>query len=291
MQRTCLALGASGFLGREAVPELAKSFEVIATSRRPRSGGMRAIDMRDRDALIALLDEVQPDAVVAMAAYREPDFCEENPVETRRLNTDPYRVLVEALPASTRLLFVSTDYVFDGDDPPYAEDAPRQPRNVYGQSKKEAEDIVLGRSGSLVVRVPLLMGWTDDPAASGFFTQLVKDARSEAPLLLDDVLARYPVWTRDMGAAMRTLLESEASGAFHYSTTRRLTRYQAALEMAGLLGCDAGNIQPSHNVIPRAAKRPHDAQLSIEKWLSLGYPPPTDFSTVASAFVERFDLA
>jgi dTDP-4-dehydrorhamnose reductase len=286
----CLALGASGFLGREAVPELAKSFDVMATCMRPRPDGMRVVDMRDRDALAALIDEVQPAAVVAMAAYREPDFCEEHPEETRRLNTEPCRLLVEKLPPSTRLLFVSTDYVFDGDHPPYAEDAARHPVNVYGQSKKEAEDIVLSRPGSLVVRVPLLMGWTDDAATSGFFSQLVKDVTSEGTVVLDDVLARYPVWTRDMGAAMRMLLESEASGAFHYSTTRRLTRYVAACEMAELLGRSSEHLQPSHEVIPRAAKRPRDAQLGISKWLALEHPPPTDFREVAGLFVERFGL-
>ncbi|MGA1194655.1 MAG: SDR family oxidoreductase [Kiritimatiellia bacterium] len=291
MKPVCLALGASGFLGREAVPELAKSFAVVPTCMRPRPDGMRLVDMRDHDALAALIDEVQPDAVVAMAAYREPDFCETNPGETRRLNTEPCRVLVERLPSSTRLLYVSTDYVFDGDHPPYAEDAARHPVSVYGQSKKEAEDIVLSRQGSLVVRVPLLMGWTDDAATSGFFSHLVKDVMSEGAVVLDDVLARYPVWTRDMGSAMRVLLERDASGAFHCSTTRRLTRYTAALEMAELLGRSAKHIQPSQEVIPRAARRPLDAQLRIDKWLALGQQPPTDFREVARIFVERFKIA
>lgn len=290
MPDTCLVLGGSGFLGREAVPQLAQSFRIVATSMHQTGDYLRKADIRDPGALAALVKETQPAVVVLLAAYRDPDFCEEHPVETARLNVSPSRTLVDILPARAKLLFVSTDYVFDGKHPPYGEDAPRHPLSVYGRTKMEAEDIVLSRRGSLVLRVPLLMGWTRDPRASGFFSQLIADVTSDQPVLLDDVLARYPVWTRDAGAAMRMLLERGERGVFHYSTPRRLTRYQAALDMAESLGRSAGHIQPSREVVPRKAVRPHDARLATRRWDELGLPAPHDFRAVAREFVDRFNL-
>lgn len=288
MVDTCLVLGGSGFLGRETVPALARSYQVIATSMRQQGSGLRPVDIRDGTALVRLIDETKPRAVVLLAAYRDPDFCEAHPEETRRLNVEPARTLVNRLPSDTRLVFVSTDYVFDGEHPPYAEHAMRNPLSVYGRSKAEAEDMVLSRGGAVVIRVPLLMGWTDDPAASGFFSQLVKDVTAPEPVVLDDVLSRYPVWTRDMGEAIRSLLERGDEGVFHYSTTRRLTRYQAALEMASLMGRGAAHITPSRQVVPRKAVRPRDARLGIDRWLSTGRPPPTGFAGVARLFLDRY---
>lgn len=290
MADACLVLGGSGFLGCEAVPELAKSFHVVATSMHQQGPAWRPVDIRDATALRRLVDDVQPAVVALLAAYRDPDYCEEHPEETRRLNVEPARTLAGVLPPAAKLLFVSTDYVFDGENPPSAEDAPRRPLNVYGQSKMEAEDIVLSRPGSIVLRVPLLMGWTSDPAGSGFFSQLTAEVMSGRPHMLDDVLARYPVWTRDAGAAMRGLFERDASGVFHYSTPRRLTRYRAALEMAELLGRPADHLQPSHEVVARKAVRPRDARLATARWDALGLAQPRDFREVARAFIAHFNL-
>jgi dTDP-4-dehydrorhamnose reductase len=287
---TCVIVGGSGFLGREAVPELSQSYHVIPTSTKPRGGSYRTLDIRDHVALRTFLHATNPAVVVALAANREPDACEENPAEARRLNTDPIAVMNEVLPADVPLLFVSTDYVFDGNNPPYREDSPRNPLSVYGKTKADAEDLALSRPGSIILRVPLLMGWTEQVDQSGFFSQLLKDLKTTSPLALDDVLKRYPVWTRDVGTAMRGLLTSGATGIFHFSTTRPLTRYKAAVEMAHLLGWPSDHLQPSDVIIPRKARRPADAHLDMGKWKSLGYAMPNDFSDVAMRFLQHFDL-
>jgi dTDP-4-dehydrorhamnose reductase len=287
----CAVLGASGFLGQEAVQVLRRSFDVVPTSMKPRGeGGYRQLDIRDPAALSAFLRETRPDRVVALAAYREPDVCEEFPAETRRLNTEPMKVLVQELPPEVPILFVSTDYVFDGKHPPYKEDAERRPLSEYGKSKAEAEDIVRTRSNALVLRVPLLMGWTDQFESSGYFSQLINDLKATETTELDDVLRRFPVWTRDVGEAIRTLLEQGETGVFHFSTTRPLTRYRAALEMAELIGWPTSHLVPSSRIIPRKAPRPDDSQLDSSKWKNLGYAMPHDFRDVALRFLHHFGV-
>lgn len=287
----CAVIGGSGFLGGELCEQLRQAFRVVPTAMKDRGDGrFRVVDIREESALRAFLAETKPDCVALLAAYREPDFCEENPEEARRLNTRPAEIMSACLPAGIPLLFISTDYVFDGDHPPYQVDSVRNPVSVYGQTKRDAEDFVMARRGGIVLRVPLLMGWTDHPDRSGFFSHLMNDLRKTDRLELDNILKRYPVWTRDVGAAVQQLFLDGRSGAFHYSTTRPMTRYTAALEMAELLHWPADHIVPSDKIVQRKAARPVDARLAMDKWESLGYSMPQDFRDVVHQFMRHFPV-
>lgn len=280
-----LLLGSSGFLGREvrrvfSGPDCA----LISVSRRGNDGS-RAVDIRETFALRSLVDETRPDVVLLLAAYREPDVCEADPVEARRLNVAPAKFLAGYLPASTRLLFVSTDYVFDGENPPYTEESPVSPVSVYGQTKVEAEAALAGRARTTILRVPLLVGGGSHLSSSGFIGQMIEAIRTGAPQQVDDVLMRFPTWTRDVAGAIRFLVEKEADGLFHYSATRGATRYAWTLETARIIGLAAGHFAPSREIIRRKARRPFNSQLDDAKIQALGYTRHTDFSEVVRTVI------
>lgn len=277
-----LILGASGFLGREVLPAFAACGPTVGARSRP-APGYEGVDIRDPAALRALCHRVNPSAVVLLAACREPDVCEENPAEARRLNVEPARVLAECLPATTHLTLVSTDYVFDGLNPPYREDSPRHAVSVYGQTKCEAEDALAGRPRSLVLRVPLLIGGGPTLKESGFIGQMVETLRRTDRQVQDDVLIRFPTWTRDVAAALLWLVTRRAEGVFHYSGLEGGTRYHWMLATARVLGLTADHLVPSKDVVPRKAVRPPNSQLSPDKIRALGYSRFTDFATVVRA--------
>lgn len=283
-----LVIGASGFLGREVTRVLSAGADVVGWGRSGRDGS-RAMDIRDPTALRAAVAGVRPSAVILLAAYRDPDACEADPGEARRLNVEPARVLRDALPAATPLLFVSTDYVFDGERPPYTEESPRSPVSVYGQTKCEAEDALAGRPGAAVLRVPLLVGGGASLRESGFIGQMVDAVSGGREQVLDDVLVRFPTWTRDVAGALRFLLERRADGVFHLSGPRGGTRYGWTVEMARLLGRPHGHLKPSKVVVQRGARRPANSQLADDKLRALGYSPRTDFSDVARAVLRELD--
>lgn len=285
--KTCVVTGASGLLGREVVQALQKNWHVVALSHKPRAGH-RAIDLRERDQIAALVAEVKPDAVVHLAAYREPDVCEENPAETKRLNVDSVRFFSETLPASARLLFVSTDYVFDGTKPPYTETSPRNPISEYGRSKCAGEDITTARPNSIALRVPLLIGAGPTFKESGFIAQMIETVASGRPQQLDDVLVRFPCWTRDVAGAIAFLLAKEEPGTFQLSGPRGGTRYAWTIEVAKLLGQSHAHLAPSNIVIPRKAGRPLNSQLSDAKLRALGYATATDPMEVVHFVIGKF---
>lgn len=274
-----LLLGSTGLLGREVLLEFSRLGDVIAVSRSGARGSI-PVDIRDADALVRLVREQRPDVVMLLAAYREPDFCEEDPLETRRLNTAPARVLRESLPTSTRLLFVSTDYVFDGESPPYSETSPRNPLSEYGRSKVEAEDALADRRNTIILRVPLLVGGGPTLQDCGFIRLIIEDARRAQPVELDNVLIRVPTWTRDVARGMSFLIQQDAEGVFHLSGPRGATRYAWSVEIARHLRLPFDHFLPSSRVIPRKARRPRDSTLDDRKLRELGFSERTDFPSV-----------
>lgn len=255
--------------------------EVVGVGRRHARGTLRTADLRDARAFTSLLDDVRPDVVIHCAAYRDPDFCETEQEETRRLNVHPVRTLTENLGSDSRLIHIGTDYVFDGEHPPYAEQAKRCPINFYGQSKLEAEDIALEREGTLILRIPLLIGRGPSFSESGYIAKTIQAIEQGEALELDDRTMRFPTDIADVAEVIAFLLHRDAVGVYHYSAVRGQTPYQWARELADLAGLRKDHIRPTKEPVFRAAIRPANSQLAVDRVRTLGFDRFTDFREVA----------
>ncbi len=277
---TILVTGASGLLGGAILNHLGGRGPAVGTCFRHGTAGLRAVDLRARDVVAQLLDEVQPAAVVHAAACPEPDVCEADPAEARRLNVDPVRWLHELLPAATPLVFISTDYVFDGRQAPYRETDPVCPINEYGRTKVEAERLLVGRAHTLVIRIPLQVGPSPASGRPGFIAQMKAQIEQAQPAEVDDVLIRVPTWSGDVAAAIAFLLDRGATGTYHVSAPAAGTRWYWTQELARLLGRSIGHLRPSTAVIPRRAERPVDGHLITEKLRAAGWDRYTSFTAM-----------
>jgi dTDP-4-dehydrorhamnose reductase len=276
-------LGASGALGRAVATEMAPGANLVLAGHTQAGPGLRPVDLRVQDQVRALVRETRPDVVVLAAAYRDPDFCEQNPDEARRLNVEPVRVLCDVLPAEAQLVFVSSDYVFDGTRPPYREDDPVSPVNLYGRTKCEAEALLRGRARSLVVRPPLLCSAGSDGKPYGFIGEILKALREPSRQVLDDVLLRCPTWTRDVAKVIRFLVDRGAEGIVHVRAPRAQSRFAWTAEAGAMMRVPTDHLVPSKDIVPRPARRPIDCSLSGDKLRRLGYSPLTDFRDVLRA--------
>lgn len=281
--RRVLVTGASGFLGAAVVERFSRGNTVLAQgNRRVPPGGAR-VDLRNSNAARAVLDEWQPDVVVHAAAYREPDFCEQNPGEAARLNRDAVGVLSRHLRPGALFVFISTDYVFSGENPPYIETDPPDAVNVYGRLKAEAETFVTERDRHLVIRIPVLVGADPDPAKPGFLSQMLQDIRSGAPKEIDNVLVRHPVWIRDVAENLAWLVNHNQDGIWHFSTQNGGTRHALTLRVAKRFGLDASHLRPSTRIIPRPAPRPLNSALDPARLLAAGAPGFREMEAVCAA--------
>ncbi|XP_042338184.1 methionine adenosyltransferase 2 subunit beta-like, partial [Plectropomus leopardus] len=147
-------------------------------------------------------------------------------------------------------LYISTDYVFDGRNPPYGEDDCPNPLNVYGRSKLEGERETLRHSpGAVVLRVPVLFGEVESVTESVVTSLWLKVQETNESCTLDHVLQRFPTDARDVAAVCRKLSERarqdpSVRGVFHFSAKEKMTRYEMAVAIA-----QAFNL-PSNHLIP-----------------------------------------
>lgn len=252
------------------------------------TGRQIPLDLREPDALRSLLDEVTPDVVIHSAAYRDPDFCEEHPEEAHRLNVAPVERFCEHLPEPVPLLFISSDYVFDGGAAPYSEDDERRPVNEYGLLKVEAEDLVLQRDTGLVLRIPLLIGAGPTWESSGFIYKTLAMIKDPTPSSLDDTGIRFPTWTNDVAEAVAHLLDIGGRGIYHYSSLEGGTKYGWAMELADLAGLSMNHITPDRTGSSTRAARPGNTQLAVEKIRQTGLTRFTPFCGVAESVLEGF---
>ena len=287
MKMKILVTGASGLLGREIMKTFEADADVVGLSFSRRRDRLMKVDLRDIAVFRRVLEDVRPDMVVHSAAYRDPDLCEEDRDAALRLNVEPIRVLCEELPSAVRIVLISSDYVFDGENPPYTEESVRCPVNFYGETKCMAEDILKDREGTLAFRIPVLIGADDSFEKSGFIYRLVSSVRAEEEVFLDDAHIRFPTWTRDVAAALRFALEHRVEGILHFSGLEGGTQYEFAHKTAKLLGVDSLHISPTRNAVVRNAARPLNSRLSSARIQSLGFDGFTPFLKVLEIIIDE----
>ncbi len=284
--RNILITGASGLLGRSLMARLEGMGNVSGTGFSNAAERLFPVDLRDAEALKGLLKDVRPDVVVHGAAYRDPDFCEGHPEEAFRLNVTPVEQFCELLPESVPLLFISSDYVFEGVAPPYREEDERHPVSEYGRLKVEAEDFVLQRDTGLVLRIPLLIGAGPTWETSGFIFKTLAQIKDPGPSRMDHAGIRFPTWTNDVAEAVAHLLDIEGRGIYHYSSLEGGTKYEWALELADLAGLSMEHITPNHEGSATRAVRPRNTQLAVEKIRHTGFSRFTPFREAVQAVLE-----
>lgn len=273
-----LVTGASGFLGWNLCQVAATDWKVYGTyfSKSIAIPGttMLAIDLTDFEALKRLFQDVQPDAVIHLAAQSSPNVCEAQPEASYRLNVTAAAQFA-ALCAESDLpyTFASSEMVFDGLNAPYQEDDRVSPINRYGEQKALAEVEVLDRYPNAVAcRMPLMFGAVP-PTASSFIQPFIRALRTgqELKLFIDEF--RTPVSGTTAAKGLLLALQT-AHGRLHLGGRERVSRYEFGCLLAAILSLPTERmIACRQQDVPMAAKRPPDLSLDSAKAFGLGYAP------------------
>lgn len=272
---TLLITGISGFLGRHFAELFVDGWQVLGWRHRQdfTCPGLRiqAVDLMDTERLPGLLQKQKPDAVLHLAAASNPNFCEENPALTHRINVAASLQLARyCAERGLPFLFASTDLVFDGEQAPYVVTDRPSPISVYGRQKAEAEAGVLAlHPGAGIARLPLMYG-----AGANFLPAWIeKGRRGEAiPAFTDEY--RSPAPAADVARGLLLLLEKEVSGIWHLGGPERVSRYEFGLQMAAVFGFPQELIRPGRRAdVSMPAPRPADVSLDSSESFALGYRP------------------
>lgn len=246
-------LGASGMLGQD----LAKAFNGAVVA----APSSKKADIRDQVRIAQVVRESKPDWIVLSAAYTDVDGCETNRDLAFAVNCEgAVHVANAARAVGSRLMFLSTDYVFDGSkSSPYETGDPRHPINVYGETKARAEERLLEVLPDVcIVRTSWLFGH----GGKCFPATILKLAASRPEISVVNDQRGSPTFTRDLSSVLVQLCEKNARGIVHATNSGNCIWYDFAKEIVLSAGLPAVVTPVTSAEFPRPARRPHNSVLS-----------------------------
>lgn len=267
---TILIIGGSGFLGGYFVKKLEKKYKIVSTFHNNHPRYSKAIwerlNLRSPNEIRKLLFFIKPNTLIHCAAISDVDFCEMNQSIAKDVNFYSTEILSsESQKLGARFLFISTDQVFSGADPPYAEFDIPDPINFYGWTKRQAELSILQNCNSyVIIRTSILYG---RPAISGSsFSEQIKHSLEfykQIELFTDQI--RTPIYAGNLVEAVIEISNSDFSGVINIAGSERITKYHMGLDLAELLHLNKDLIKPvkmSEN--KTIARRPIDVSLNTD---------------------------
>jgi len=234
--------GASGLLGRQIMKELDKGAWLVRGLYSTRGNpDLVHCDLLQAEKIEELFKDFAPHVVIHSAAERRPDVVFKKPEMARILNIDVTKNLAEACRRHCAwMIFLSTDYIFDGLEPPYKTDAEPHPLSLYGEQKLAGERICAEKSSSsTVLRIPLLYGPMEYLKESGV-TSMYEEMR-KGMTKADHLQKRYPTYTCDVAKIIQKMLDvhfngvQDVYGIFHWQASECFTKYEMVQVIASIM--------------------------------------------------------
>jgi dTDP-4-dehydrorhamnose reductase len=282
-----LITGSNGLLGQHLIKLLIETtaHTVVATGRGTSRLPFEVSDLYDYFPLditdgIAVNDFIlahEPEVIIHAAAMTQPDECEQHEIACWNVNVTATRFLLDAAQKiNARFIYISTDFVFDGEHGPYKETDTPGPVNYYGSSKLAAEKSVMeSKLPWAIVRTVLVYGnilvgnrsnvisWVKENLVSGKAIKVVSDQR------------RTPTYVEDLAKGILLVLEKNAAGIYHISGEEEMSPHDMAVATADYLSLDKSLMtKVNADTFTQPAQRPLKTGFIIEKAKKeLGYQP------------------
>jgi dTDP-4-dehydrorhamnose reductase len=224
------------------------------------------MDISNKSIVQQVVSKHEPDVLIHLAAMTNVDGCEREKEKAWDINVKGTEHLLQVISGSeTRIIFISTDYVFDGENGPYGVDAKPSPINYYGKSKLAAENAIRGgRNAWVILRTNVLYGAGGSPAS--FVRWVTESLKIGNEIRVVDDQYGNPTWTGSLAESIKLLIVLNSEGLFHYGGADFISRHQFALKIAETYNLDQSLIKKiSTEELGQLAKRPLQSGLTTNK--------------------------
>lgn len=263
-----LIFGAGGMLGKDMVSLLEREGEQFTALDRS------ACDITDGNAVAAAFEKYRPTVALNLAAYTNVNGAESDGETAFAVNETGSRNIAEAAERyGARVVYVSTDYVFDGSkDIPYEVDDPVNPLNVYGASKLAGEEAAKKCTEHLIVRT----SWVFGAGGNNFVKTMLKLAGEGRELSVVSDQIGAPTYTVDLAKTLLDLVRVNARGIVHATGSGECSWFDFAREIFEITGTFPADLKAvSAEEFPTPAKRPANSRLSMGRLKEFGVEPPS----------------
>ncbi|MDP8229254.1 MAG: SDR family oxidoreductase [Candidatus Electryoneaceae bacterium] len=271
--------GSNGLLGRKLIEVLDSSYNLIGCdlNSEPTDVGHSylSLDLTDRRGTIDTIRDIGPDLIIHTAAMTNVDRCELEKEKCWRNNvTATENIVLGADKVNAKVVFLSTDYVFDGREGPYSEDDRPDPISYYGRSKLAAENLLRGsRLDWAIIRTIVLYGH----GSNNFLPWLVGELKAERPVRIVNDQWSNMTFVDDLAVGIDKVISRDFTGILNISGDEFMDRYQFACMIALSFGLDTDLITSvTTSQLHQSAPRPLKSGLKIDKAKhELGFYPHT----------------
>lgn len=277
-----LITGANGLIARKVIRLLVKDngHQIFATSQKRVHLGSEVnfftVNLVYSD-VNKLIDTIRPDVLIHCAAMASPDACEVDRYSGSKINIEvTSRLATACRDYGTHMIFLSSDFVFDGKNGNYTEEDNTFPISYYGETKVEAERIILELNiGATIVRTSLVFGFDESLARPNIALKVIDHLKNGKIYKLPYDQFRTPTDADDLAKALITLAEKRIGGIFHISGDQKVSVYDFAMQIADVFGYDNSLlVSTSTCELSEPARRPLDSSLNTSKAKSIfGFKP------------------
>ncbi|WMJ75282.1 SDR family oxidoreductase [Cytophagaceae bacterium ABcell3] len=286
MKKRVLITGANGLLGQKLVQLLLEDplYDLIATGRgdnrlpyKDKGYTYVSLDITDNEQVDEIVTKLKPEVIINTAAMTNVDQCEDDREACWMQNVQAVQNMVDAAEKNKCfLIHLSTDFIFDGQEGPYDEDATPKPLSYYGETKLGAEKIIKqSKIKWAIARTVLVYGIAHDMSRSNIILWVKKNLEDKKPIQVVDDQFRSPTLAEDLAMGCYLLMENGATGIYNISGKEVLTPYQMAIKTAEFFNLDKSLITKTDSTkFKQRAPRPLKTGFLIDKAINkLGYDP------------------
>jgi dTDP-4-dehydrorhamnose reductase len=276
MKKKVLITGSNGFIGQKMMTEVLadKNFDLIALSRgsnrysNPEGYLYIDGDVCNPEQMAEVISQHRPHFIIHTVAMANVEACEANIEACEQVNVEAVKTLVSlAEKYDSHLIHLSTDFIFDGKEGPYAETAIPHPLNEYGKSKLEAEKLIQASSIKwAIIRTILVYGVPNDKDRSNLILWVKNSLEAGKKINVVTDHYRMPTLVEDLTKATLSIMDKQAKGIYHISGSEGYSIYDIAMQVAKFWNLDTSLIQPvDSSTIESAVSRPSYTGFVLDK--------------------------
>jgi dTDP-4-dehydrorhamnose reductase len=276
-----LIIGVSGLTGYKLAKISSNDFNVFGTYNhravKIRNSEIYQLDKTDTIKTTQLINKINPDVIIDCSALHNVDYCEKNNEETKRVNVDAPKLIAELCrKIEARMIYLSTDYVYDGTEKHYTEESTPNPLNYYGLSKLMGEkEIAKTGIDHAICRTSLIFGWNPQElkgisSSSGksqnYAIWAINKLRNHENLRIVTDQYSTPTFADNLAEALFKIAKNNITGLYHIAGKNCLNRYDFTIKIAEIFNLNRDIIAPTtSDQFKQTAKRPMRCCLDVSK--------------------------
>ena len=224
-------------LGYEVFAKFQNIFNVVSTSFNNKDNSFKFLDITNRNQVKNVCDNFNPNVVVNCAAFTDVDLCENRKKLARMINVDGVENIIKSVKTNTKIIHISTDYVFNGVDGFYAENDLTYPLNYYGKTKLESENILIGSGRPYVIFRPSVL-YSSNISQNNFFKWVYSSLKNNININVVDDQISSPTFIPELVKAIFTSVIVDYQGLLHIGSNDVISRYEFAVLIAKVFNFD-----------------------------------------------------